>query len=514
MTKSRSVIVVGGGHNGLVCATYLARAGYSVDLIEARDTVGGAASSYSFAEGYRTPGLAHVIYGLNQKICRDLNIDLSTMIADVDTIALDLDGDHITLQRDQVLGAHLSSQDHSAFKAFKGEFRAYAKALEPLMMNTPPRLKDMDRGDKFTLAKLGWSLRFGLGAESMREFLRVGGINIYDVLNELFDSPALKGALSADAVLGQHMGPRTPNTVLTFLHRLWGEHQNQLSLSATSLIADKLEAAARSVGVRIKTRAPVKRILVENECTCGVELASGERLSGDIVVSNADAKTTFLDLVGAEHLDAMFCHRVNSVRQNGSVAKLHFALSERPNFKGITDSQKGARLLIAPDMRYVEHAFNHAKYGEFSEHPVLEMTIPSLVDSSLAPKGHHVLSVNASFAPYKLKAGWKASREAFVERVVETISNYANNFSDSIVATELLTPEDIEQRFSIKGGHWHQGEMGIDQLFMMRPVHGAAQYETPLNGLFLCGASAHPGGGITGVPGHNAAQRIIRGVAK
>ncbi len=514
MTKSSSVIVVGGGHNGLVCATYLARAGYSVDLIEARECVGGAVSSYSFAEGYRTPGLAHVIYGLNQKICRDLNIDLSAMNTETNTVALDVHGNHLTLLRDQVSGANLSPQDQSAYKAFKSEFRAYAKALEPLMMNTAPRLKDMDRRDKFTLAKLGWSLRFGLGADSMREFLRVGGINIYDVLNELFDSPALKGALSVDAVLGQHMGPRTPNTVLTFLHRLWGEHQSQLSLSAASVLADKLDVAARNAGVRIKTSAPVKRILVENERICGVELASGERLSSDVVVSNADAKTTFLDLVGTEHLDAMFCHRVNSIRQNGDVAKLHFALSERPDFKGVFEDLKDTRLLIAPDMRYVEHAFNHAKYGEFSEHPVLEMTIPSLADASLAPSGHHVLSVNASFAPYQLKVGWQASREAFVQRVVDTISRYANNFSDSIVATELLTPADIEQRFNIKGGHWHQGDMGIDQLFMMRPVHGAAQYETPLNGLFLCGASAHPGGGITGVPGHNAAQRIIRGVVK
>ncbi|MDG0968783.1 MAG: NAD(P)/FAD-dependent oxidoreductase [Porticoccaceae bacterium] len=514
MTKPVSVIIIGGGHNGLVCATYLARAGYSVDLIEARDIVGGGSSPYYFAEGYRTPGLAHVIYGLNRKICRDLNIDLSTIIGEVSTVALDLDGKHIRLARDEVFGSTLSSKDQDAYKTFKREFRAYTKALEPLMMNTPPRLKDMDRGDKFTLAKLGWSLRFGLGADSMREFLRVGGINIFDVLNELFDSPALKGALSVDAVLGQHMGPRTPNTVLTFLHRLWGERQNQLSLSAVSLVTAKLETAARNAGVRIKTSAPVKRILVKNERAYGVELASGERFSGDIVVSNADAKTTFLDLIGAEHLDAMFCHRVNAIRQNGDVAKLHFAVNQLPDFKALSDDKKDTRLLIAPDMRYVEHAFNHAKYGEFSEHPVLEMTIPSLADASLAPPGHHVLSVNASFAPYKLEAGWESSRDAFVQRVVETITNYATNFSDSIVATELLTPEDIERRFNIKGGHWHQGEMGIDQLFMMRPVHGAAQYEAPLNGLFLCGASTHPGGGITGVPGHNAAQRILRGVVK
>ena len=225
MTKVKKVLVIGGGHNGLICATYLANVGFDVQVLEARDKVGGGAASRCFAEGYTSPSLSIAGYGINKKICKDLNLKFSSNTSQhrKDTIALDSQGNHLTLSDGSVSGKSLSQSDIDAYRAFKLEFRSYAKALQPLMMNKPPRLKDMDRQDKKTLAKLGWSLRFGLGTKSMREFLRVGGINIYDVLNETFDSPLLKGALSADAVIGQHMGPRTPNTVLTYLHRLWGE---------------------------------------------------------------------------------------------------------------------------------------------------------------------------------------------------------------------------------------------------------------------------------------------------
>jgi phytoene dehydrogenase-like protein len=308
------------------------------------------------------------------------------------------------------------------------------------------------------------------------------------------------------------MGPRTPNTVLTYLQRLWGETQTVQSIPIGGMgkVSAMLETTAVEAGVTIRIGAKVAKILVENGRTQGVLLQSGERVDADIVVSNADAKTTFIDLVGAPQLDAMFCHRVNSVRQNGDVAKLHFALNELPAFTGLPTQQLAQRLIIAPDMRYVEHAFNHSKYGEFSENPVLEMTIPSVSDSSLAPAGHHVMSVSATFAPYHLKEDWQQdSRDAFVQRVTETIEQYAPGFSASLVAFQLLTPVDIEDQYNITGGHWHHGELSIDQSFMMRPVHGAAQYQTPIDGLYLCGAAAHPGGGITGVPGHNAAQRIL-----
>jgi len=226
-------------------------------------------------------------------------------------------------------------------------------------------------------------------------------------------------------------------------------------------------------------------------------------------VSNADAKNTFLKLVGTEQLDAQFAHRIYKTRARGNVAKLHFALNALPTIKGLSEEQLAQRLLIAPDMSYVEHAFNHAKYGEFSERPVLEITLPSLSDTSLAPAGHHVMSVSASFAPYELKKGWDEEREAFVQAVGAVIEQYAPGFSQSVVAQELLTPVDIETQFKVAGGDWHHGEMSIDQSFMMRPVHGSAQYNTPIHGLFLCGAAAHPGGGISGLPGRNAAQRIV-----
>jgi phytoene dehydrogenase-like protein len=206
----------------------------------------------------------------------------------------------------------------------------------------------------------------------------------------------------------------------------------------------------------------------------------------------------------------MFVHRVNSIRAKGDVAKLHLALDGLPKVIGLSAEQLAQRLIIAPDMRYVEHAFNHSKYAEFSENPLLEITIPSIADPSLAPSGRHVMSISASFAPYTLKLGWESQRDAFMQRVIDVIEQYAPGFSAQIVAHELLTPVDIETQYHLSGGHWHHGEMAIDQLFMLRPVHGAAQYDTPIEGLYLCGAAAHPGGGLTGLPGRNAAQRIMR----
>ena len=513
MTDSKSIIVIGAGHNGLVCATYLARAGHQVQILEARETVGGGASNHHFAEGYHVPGLAHVLHPLNPKIIKDLDLESAGLVAGdaINTISLGRDGRHLTLATDSVTGDGLSPEDSAAYKAFKSEFRAYAKALEPLAMNKPPRLKDMDRKDMFTLGKLGWSLRFGLGASSMSEFLRVGGINIYDVLNEVIDDAQLKGAIAADAVIGHFMGPRTPTTVLTYLNRLRGENYGPHSLPAggAASIASVLLKAAEGAGVEIVTNTKVQGIIVTHGRASGVKLKSGEERMADIVVSNADAKTTFLELVGTPDLDAMFAHRIHTTRTNGTVAKLHLALNGLPRINGLSETELGQRLLIAPDMRYVEHAFNHAKYGEYSEAPVLEITIPSLADPSFALKGHHVMSVAASFAPYSLKDGWDKGNGKFAHIVMSTIEDYAPGFMDQVVARELLTPRGIERKFGVTGGHWHHGELAIDQSFMMRPVHGAAQYDTPVEGLYLCGAAAHPGGGITGLPGHNAAQRIL-----
>jgi phytoene dehydrogenase-like protein len=253
----------------------------------------------------------------------------------------------------------------------------------------------------------------------------------------------------------------------------------------------------------------VKKILVENGKAFGVVLEDGETVKAKMIVSNADPRNTFLELVGAPDLDAQFTQQVTQIRGAGDVAKLHLALSGKPEFSGLSDSDIDNRLLIAPTLKYVEHAFNHSKYEECSTEPVLEITIPSLHNDSLAPAGHHVMSVNIMYAPYDLAGGWTEQRATFAYKVIAQIGRYAPNLKSLIVNHEFLSPLDIENQYRARQGHWHHGEMTIHQSFMMRPVHGAAQYDSPVDGLYLCGAGTHPGGGITGLPGHNAAKRIL-----
>ena len=509
MTESTRAIVIGGGHNGLICAALLAKAGHAVTLLEGRSSIANA-PDLEFAPGFFSPGLAHIHTELHPKLRQALNLTSKSTGTKTKTIALDGQGAHIHFYGDKVEGTSVSDVDQAAYASFRKEFLSYAKALTPLLLNRPPRLKNMDRGDQFTLAKLGWSLRFGLGASSMREFFRVGGINIYDVLNELFENKLVKAAISVDAVMGHHMAPRTPTTVLTYLTRLFAETHSEPSVATkVDSLHRELEASAIAAGVDIKTDAWVEKVIIENDRANGVQLASGQTMLADIVASSADAKNTFLKLAGAANLDAMFVHRISKTRTNGSVARLHLALKDTPSFTNLTTEDLKGRLLIAPDMRYIERAFNPTKYGEHAEQPVLEITIPSLHDATMAPDGQHVMSVNICYAPYHLKQGWDNARDKFTQICIDTLSAYAPNLPSQIIQKELLTPQDIETRFNISGGHWHHGELAIDQSFMMRPIHGTAQYNTPIENLFLCGAAAHPGGGITGLPGWNAARRII-----
>jgi phytoene dehydrogenase-like protein len=395
---------------------------------------------------------------------------------------------------------------------FREQYLTFAKALRPLLENKAPRLKNMEFADTATLAKLGWNIRVGLGRETMYEFLRIAAINIYDVLNEAFDDERLKGAIATDAVMGSAMGPRTPGTVLTWLRRLHGELNGPLCLQSggQSQLVDALAQSAEDAGASIRLNAHVEKILVENGKASGVRLSNGETLEARTIVSNADPRATFTTLVGALELDTMFVNRVTQIRGSGVVAKLHLALSGVPKFAGLTESQLGNRLLIAPTMKYVEHAFNHCKYGECSANPFFEIVLPSLHNSALAPNGHHVMSVNVAFVPYDLASGWEEQKAPLIQRIISQLSQYAPNLKSLVVDHEFLTPKDIEQQFHAVKGHWHHGELSIHQSFMMRPLHGAAQYDTPIEGLYLCGAGNHPGGGLTGLPGRNAAQRILK----
>jgi len=347
----------------------------------------------------------------------------------------------------------------------------------------------------------------------MRDLLRVGGMNVYDLLEEHFQDPLLKGALGFDAVLGTNFGPRSPGTVLTLLYRLAAQAAAGGGLSqpvgGVGALCEALAHSATAHGAEIRTRTPVKRILVEADRAAGVELESGERIAAATVISSADPKSTFLQLLGTAELDTGFVRRVTHLRSRGLAAKLHLALDRLPAFSGAAESDLRGRLLISPSLEYLERAFNHAKYGEYSSAPALEITVPTLNDPSLAPPGQHVLSALVQYAPYALKDGWLDERERFTALCLSLLERFAPGLSGSVVGVELLTPADIEQEFRISGGHWHHGDLAFDQFFMVRPVPGAAQYSTPVPGLYLCGAGCHPGGGVIGTAGLNAARQVL-----
>ncbi len=518
MSAAFDVIVVGGGHNGLACAAYLAKAARRVLVLEAASDVGGAAANREIAPGFTVSACAHLLHSLHPKVIADLDLTrhgLSLSASDIPTVALDTGGKHVVLRRDQVmesLTAH-SAADAAALPAFYRRFMSYAAVLQPFLTAVPPRLGGGGRQDRLTLIKLAWAVR-KLGRQEMREFLRVIGMNVADILEEAFESDLVKGALALDGVLGTSFGPRSPGSVFTLLYRLAGEAGGLRGALAhprggMGSLTQALASAARASGAEIRCGAPVARILAEEDRTSGVELRSGERFAAPTVVSNADPRVTFLSLLGAEHLDTGFVRRVSNLRQRGLVAKLNLALDGLPSFAGLKEADMGGRLVIAPGIDYLERAFNHSKYGEYSEHPAVEITIPSIHDRSLAPEGKHVLSAVVQYAPYDLKRNWDDAREAFTDLAVETIAAYAPDLPRRILARQVVTPLDLERDYGMTGGHWHHGDLALDQLLMLRPVPGAAQYATPLPGLYLCGAGAHPGGGVMAAAGRNAARQVM-----
>lgn len=508
------IVIIGGGHNGLVCAAYLARAGRKVTVVEAATRVGGAAVTREFAPGFKVSACAHLLYGLSARVAKDLSLEtrgLSFARSNVQNIALSANGSPLALSDGRILQGDVSDADRTALAQFTQRMRRFSDLLARQQLRPPPRLAWDTWGEALQAAKLGLDIR-RLGREDMREFLRIATMNVFDILEDTFENAQLKGALAMDAVLGTRLGPRSGHTILNMLHR-WsgGGGQSAIPRGGMGAVTHALAAAATAAGVEIRISSPVAAVMLDGDRAEGVRLATGEEISAEVVVSNADPKQTFLQLLGARHLETEFARRVNQFRANGTAAKLHLALSGLPNFRGLDSVQVGERLLIAPDLDAIETAFNPAKYREPSDRPVFEITIPSVHDNTLAPPGQHVLSAVVQYAPYDVERGWDERREAFQARVLDVLEDYAPGLRSSIVAAELLTPLDIEREFRITGGHWHHGELTLDQYLMLRPVPGAAQYATPIRNLYLCGAGCHPGGGVMGSAGHNAAQAILRG---
>ena len=512
-------IVIGSGHNGLVCAAYIAKSGRSVLVLEAAEEVGGAAVTHEFAPGYRVSSCAHLLHLMPQAMIKELDLNVHGLKLANDampTTALALTGAALSLgvgDSGTLVGA--SSADALAYPGYTARLRRLARALQPIMGSAPPRLGTDAWSDRLALLRMAWTVR-SLGRRDMRELLRIIGMNVYDLLEEHFDTPLLKGALGFDAVLGTNFGPRSPGTVLTLLYRLAAHDGSSIlaqPLGGMGAVSDALAKAATAAGATIRTAAPVRRISLHEDRVQGVELQSGQTIAANVIVSSCDPKTTFLGLLGSEQLDTGFVRRVNHLRTRGLAAKLHLALDTRPNFTGLAPQALAGRLLIAPSLEAIERAYNHAKYAEFSSEPVFEITVPSVNDPSIAPAGKHVLSAIVQYAPYALAGGWEQGRQRCTDIAIDTLERYAPGLRASIKSAELLTPLDIEQRFRITGGHWHHVDLAFDQFFMVRPVPGAAQYQTPVAGLYLCGAGCHPGGGVMGTAGRNAARQVLKGAA-
>ncbi|MEM7101423.1 MAG: NAD(P)/FAD-dependent oxidoreductase [Pseudomonadota bacterium] len=512
-------IIVGAGHNGLVCANYLARSGKRVLVLEAAEQCGGLAASYEFHPGFKA-SVAQYATHLPTQIVDDLRLtDHGYRSGNLDLVGLSPAEPPVRLNGANISGA--VETDAAAFQEYHRLMDKLAQMFQPFWQKTVPPIGNNSLSEIASFAQLGLKIRM-LGKQDMQEFFRIVALPMYDLLDEFVTSPVLKAMLSWDGLIGTKQAPRSPNnSVLQLLYRL--QNRSEVCVDVASLV-DALLGAARAAGVEIRTDAPVAKVEVESRdgpagaaadlTATGVTLESGERIAAGQIISSADPRSTFLNLTGAEHLDIEFTNRIDRYRDRGMVTKVHLALSGVPDFSGL--DQPDGRMVLAPDVETIEWAFDNAKYGELPQTPVMEVMVPSLHNSALAPAGQHVLSANVMYTPFAVRGdeasgGWSvASRAALLESVLHVLERYSPSIQSQLVGTQLLTPQDLERSHRVSGGHWHHGDFALDQLIMMRPTHGAAQYKTPIEGLMLCGAGTHPAGDLTGLPGFNAAREALK----
>lgn len=526
MSQAYDVAVIGAGHNGLVTAAYLAKAGLSVVVLERRDRIGGAAASEEVFPGFRVDTGAHRVGHLHRAVLNELELrrhGLEILSPDPAALAVLPDGGHLTLWRDPKKTVEsirrFSEQDAGRWTAFGGLVQRAAGFIEAVNETRPPRIADASAADLGTLLRLGWRLR-RMGRKAMAEVLRTLPMSVAELLDEWFESEALKGTLGAAGVMGLSQGPMAAGTAFTFLSQHVGGGSvikpTTLVRRGTGALSRALANAAKEAGIEIRTSAPVGRVEVEAGGVVGVVLESGEEVAAKRIVSNADPRRTLLELVEPATLDPEFVRQVNNIKFRGSCAKVHLALAELPDFPGSNDdsARLAGTISIAPSLRYLERAHDDAKYGEISEEPFMEAVISSVSDPTCAPEGKHVMSVLVQHAPYHLNEGnWDdARRERLGDRVIERLSRYAPNLPGAIMDRQVLTPLDLERVYGLTEGNIYHGEHTLDQLYLMRPVPGWARHRTPLAGLYLCGAGTHPGGGVTGAPGYHAAREILQDV--
>ena len=516
-------IVVGGGHNGLVAAAYLARAGRKTLVLEKRPLVGGAAVTEEVFPGFKFSVFSYVVSLLRPEIVRELDLPRHGLqILPLESTVTPLDnGDYLAGWADpdetrEELRRH-SPHDADAAVAFGRLMHHMAMAVKPILGMIPPDPTSLSPGDLRGLLKLGNHFR-SLGQEHFHALHKLMTMSSADYLDEWFEFDPLKATKSASGIIGTFLGPRSPGSAYVLLHHYMGEIDGAFRAwgfqkGGTGAISEAIAGAARHFGARIRTDAPVERVLVKNGRTTGVALASGEEIASSLVLSGLDPRLTFTRLVEPRELPQELVEGVRRYKFRGSSGKVNLALSGLPDFSclpGRGPHLRGA-VSISPSLEYLERAYDDAKYGAFSRRPYMDCILPSMIDPGMAPPGQHVMSIFVRYAPYELEGGWnEAKREAFGDAVVETLSRYAPNLPSLILHRQVLTPADIETITGLSEGNIFQGELALQQLFFLRPVPRWARYRTPIEGYWQCGAGTHPGGGIMGASGRLAALEILQ----
>jgi len=514
-------IVIGGGVNGLTCATALAKAGVRTLLLEQRAEVGGCASESEIVDGFRVPTLSHSTGPVRRDVVEELQLYLHGLaFADspIHVSTLSPDGRPLVIYEDQQRTANglraWSVKDAERWSPFQATLQRLGALIGSLFITAPPSVDSPSARDVFALMHALGDFR-SLPKDDQWRLLRWGPMAVADLVAESIDTELLRATVAADGIFGAMLGPWSAGSGLQLLlssaNRALEWPAGRLVNGGPIAFARALEAAAVRFGVEIRTGCRVSKIDVGDDRATGVTLDDGERIESKSVISGVDPKRTFLTLCDADHLPPEFLWRMKHYRSRGTLAKINLALSALPNFTGATREMLAGRVRLAPEIDYLERAFDHAKYGRFSPNPWIEFTIPSLGDPRLAPPGAHVLSAYAQFAPYSLReSNWDTERDALGDTVVKKLTEYAPDLPGLIVERQVLTPLDLERGWGLTGGQIFHGELSLDQFFTMRPLLGFGQYQTPIKGLFLCGSGSHPGTGLTGGSGMNAAREITR----